>query len=119
MKNLKHLNTLKSKAVEELSTLNSQVNQLKKEMRLKREYISLLQRDIDDIIDDVVITEHALIQYLVRVKKVNIKEIGDEMVSEKDKEVIKKLKNCKYPKEGYELVVKNNAVVTITTGENE
>lgn len=114
MKNLKQLNTLREKTRKEISVISSQIQQLEKEKKLKEDYFSYLSREVSSITQDIIFTEHSLLQYIKRVLKIDIDQVKREMLTEKDKEIIKELKSCKYPKPGFELVVKNNVVVTVT-----
>lgn len=92
---------LDAKQLESKQLLN-QINQVKRE-------ISNLSNDKTPII-----SEHAILRYLERVKGLNIKEVENEILTEDVLKLIDTLgPNGTYPVDNFRIVLKNNVITTI------
>jgi len=65
----------------------------------------------------LVVTEHAILRYLVRVKGLSLSDLKDEILNEKILSAYVELaSDGKYPSgNGYRVVIKDNAIVTVET----
>ena len=65
--------------------------------------------------EPIIVTDHALVRYMERVKGVDTDAIRKEMLPAKTEELIRLLGNATYPIDGTnaKAVVKNNAIITI------
>lgn len=63
------------------------------------------------------VTEHAIFRYFDRVLGFDIDDIKDKIMDEPTKKLIATMKSGKFPREGFKIVVKNGAVVTIETND--
>ena len=62
----------------------------------------------------IIMTEHAMLRYLERVKGIDFTELCQQVITEQLKTQIKTLGDGKYPiGDGYRVVVKNNAILTV------
>ena len=95
--------------------ISNQANECKQKINNINQKIKQLQ----DSNKDIIVSEHALLRYIERVIGIDLKDIEDNILNEADKENIKSLGNCKYPKDGFKLIVKNNVVTTIVTKGDE
>lgn len=82
-----------------------------KQLREVKERIA----DIEEASKELVVSEHALLRYLERVKGVDLEEIKQEMLTNKTQELFETLGPGKYPIEGASarLVVKGSTVVSV------
>jgi len=113
MKDLKQLHTLKQKRKEEISLINTQLSQLQKDKKSRQQCLKEIDDRIEESLKEVVITEHAIVRYFERVLGYNLEEIKDRILPPEEKQVIKQLNNCTYPRDGFSLIIKNNKVITI------
>ena len=98
---LKEVQVNHAKAKGQLQSINSQIQTLKKKEK------------------DVTVTEHAFVRFFERYIGFDLKEITNQILSEKVKLQIKTLGSGKYPiGEGCKAVIQNNAVVTIEKKSN-
>lgn len=96
----------------EISNLNKRLNKLQQEKIEKYDKLKEIQRNIEVINSDVIVTDHSIVRYFERVLGYNIEEIRLRICPPRVKEQIKVLTNCKIPVENFEIVAKNNKVVT-------
>ena len=70
---------------------------------------------------EVIVSEHAVLRYLERVKGIDLNSIKKEILSDYTLKFIEKLKgNGVFPNEkGFSLKVKDNVVITIIAKENQ
>lgn len=120
---LKRLNTedrklrLEKKEIIGKTNISDKEKQYLKEIRSKRRLINKKIKKIKK--NNMIISEHAIIRYMERVKGIDIEEIKKEMVGEREKSIIKTLGDCCIPveptenKKGYKLKVRENVIVTI------
>lgn len=60
-----------------------------------------------------IVSEHAILRYLERVKGMDIESLKNEILDHKTVEHIKFAKNCNIKKATHTLVVKNNTIITV------
>ena len=101
----------------EVRDKHKELSQKNKELNDKRKQLNLILKNIKDIEDrrkDVVISEHAILRYLERVKGFNLEDIKNEMLDVTTKDTLKVLPVNKIKCAGYNLIVKNNVITTVT-----
>jgi predicted RND superfamily exporter protein len=118
MKTLKQLLVSKDKIQKEISNIDITINEFNKKKVIKQKELNEIQQNINKMMPEIVITEHALLRYFQRVLGYDLEEIKNKILPDKAKEDISKLNTCEYPVEGFKLIVKNNVIVTIETKED-
>jgi Txe/YoeB family toxin of Txe-Axe toxin-antitoxin module len=116
-RDLKYLQRRRSEIEQELSDVGKQIEELVTLKRLRQEEHSKISRQINEILQDVTVTEHAIIRYFERVLGFNLSEISKKILPDVDKQRIKQLVNCEYPMGDFKLVVKSNKVVSVLTND--
>lgn len=91
-------------------------NQIREEERkllaIKEKLESLTKKAVEPIL-----TDHALVRYLERVKGIDIEKAKKEILSDKLKSMISTLGNGKFPCDNFTVIVKDNQVITILDGD--
>lgn len=113
MKDLKQLETIKKKTEGKIELLDQEIKRLMDEKAGARNTLKQIQTQIESLLTDVVVSEHAIIRYFERYLGYNIDEIKQTILPENIKDKIKFLRNCEYPVNGFSIVVKENKVVTL------
>lgn len=114
---LKRLNTQLQKLTGEYEALKVEVEIKQKESTEKRRSINKLRCEISSIDNDkeLKVSEHAIVRFFERVKGYNISEIEKEILNE---DIVKAATvlggGGTYPNDGYQVVMKNYIVTTIT-----
>lgn len=92
--NIKTLLTQVKKLREQYESKKSYIKLEQQNLELIRKQISSVQEKIDNFGKDkeTIISEHAILRYLERVKGLDIEEIKKEILTEEVKEIIKVLK---------------------------
>lgn len=100
----------------EVRDKHKELNQKNKELNDKKKQLNLILKNIKNIENnkDVVISEHAILRYLERVKGFNLEDIKNEMLDVTTKDTLKVLPVNKIKCAGYNLIVKNNVITTVT-----
>lgn len=101
-KTLQKLQSERAKTDSEIAKINKQLLNLNKEKQ------QLLQND-----KPVIVSEHAVIRYLERVKGIDIEAIKKTILNKETEQKLKILGQCIYPCDGYKLVFKDNTIVTV------
>lgn len=66
------------------------------------------------------VSDHALLRYLERVKGLDVEALREEMLGEGRREAVQKLQSCKLPiGGGAKLIVQQRVVVTVITKESD
>jgi hypothetical protein len=66
------------------------------------------------------VSDHALLRYIERVKGVDVEALREEMLGEGRREAVQKLMSCKLPiGGGAKLIVQQRVVVTVITKEGD
>ena len=112
---LKGLQTQMQELSGKLSSLEVKKVGIDGEIKNMRHRISMIKKMMNEITknDNFIISEHVLLRYIERVIGIDLEEIRNNILNEKDIERIKALGNCTYPKEGFKVVIKNNTAVTL------
>jgi archaellum component FlaC len=98
----------------ELNHLCSTLRDLQKQIDDKKNSLNHIKREIFELINQKpMVTEHAMLRYIERVLKINLKDIENKILSERNLKIIDQLKSGKIPMEGCKLIVKNKAVITV------
>lgn len=66
-----------------------------------------------------IISDHAILRYLERVKKVDIEGVKKEILNDDLKKLIQTLDSGKFPSHGFTAVVRDKTIITIVTPEDE
>ena len=113
---LKRLQTL-------LEKQKSEISSIEKEKRLIDEKLSVAKKGLDRLNDELVklqkedtliLSEHAILRYIVRSMKLDLKAVEELILTDDLKLLHKKLGNGKYPiGNGLKAVIHNNVVVTV------
>lgn len=111
---LKQLQSQKTKLEEELKVINAEVNRVRRQQKGLLSNLNTINQKIKNMMStEVILTEHAILRYLERVKGVNMEDVKDTILDDDTKSKIEVLGSGKFPKEGYTLVVKNNTIISI------
>ena len=113
---LKQLKTRKTKLEVEVKDsynikcdADKRYNDIKKKLKTIDEQIKKLSNN-----KNINITEHAIIRYLERSKKIDLNQINNEILSESLKKQIKSLNSGKFPiTNGLKAIVKNYSIVSV------
>lgn len=108
----------------QLKILEGKIDAKKSEVANSQKELELMKKNAEEIRNKIsslgnvkrpVVSEHAMLRYLERVKKIDMKTYENEILSDKVLKMIADLGgNGAYPHEGgFQLVMKNNVVVTI------
>lgn len=91
----------------EKSKLQSSLNEIKSK-------IESIDKKIEMLRSDVVLSEHAILRYIERCMGIDLNTVKQEIIDEKTKDTIKKLGDGHYPlKSGGKIIVKDNVIVTV------
>lgn len=111
---LKKLQTRLSESKAILQDLFDEKHNVEKAIKKEKNNLAGVEKDIDKLKNkNIVISEHAMLRYLEKKYKIDLKGIEDELLDEKTMNLISELGNGKYPSVDSLLIVKNNTVVTI------
>lgn len=95
----------------EISSLQRELNEMEKSKRRIEEMISSFSEK-----QELIVSEHAILRYLERVKEMDLDKIISEIKSEKIMSLYNALGGSgKYPSRNFSIVVKDNVIVTIET----
>lgn len=99
----------------DIEALKSDVGNKQKELSTKTKIVqSLKQKMASANTGKPMITDHAIVRYLERVKGMNIKDLEKEILNDATIDLVNKFEGVgTFPCEGFRIVVKNNVVVTI------
>lgn len=112
---LKSLTTILEKERGSLSVIESQISSLIEDANAVSKRIKNLKSQISKMENNsgLVITEHALLRFVERVHKIDLKKIEGIILSDKIKSAWLSLGNCSIEQDGYKVVIRDNKVVTI------
>ena len=117
-------------STQEIKSINTQIKQLESNLNALNEDVKTKQKAASAMSNRVaalkekllhiqthtsrpIISEHALLRYLERVKGVDMEELKNEILDNNTVSQIKFAGSCSIKKENYTLVVKNNTILTI------
>lgn len=122
MKEVRQIKQLKSQlknAEADLSILELSISNIQKEYNQKLKSVEQLKNKISSLSKvnkDLKVTEHAIIRYLERVKGLDIEEIEKEILTDSLRNMVTNLGNTgTFPGNGFNLLIKDGTVITITT----
>ncbi len=122
MKEVREIKKVKSKirrASEEAKDLKSNVKLWQQMYSLKISEIQSLSQKLKDMNKgDIKITEHAMLRYVERVLGIDIEQIEKSILEELNLETIEKLGNGTYPVRDFNVVIKENFIITVIKNEN-
>lgn len=112
---LKGLRVRQGALQQEVNDLNIVLRQLSTQIQDKTFTLSQVKKEIEDLTTrQPVVSEHAMLRYVERVLKIDLKKIEEEILSEENKKIINQISSCKVPFKGnYQLIVRNRTVITI------
>lgn len=116
---IKSLQSMISKAEVDILNLNKQKDQLIDDIVQKKHQIKKYTKEIDNIkvkSKEIIVSEHAIIRYLERVYGLDLLKIENEILPEREKEKIKLFGNGQYSVENFTVKVVDNVVVTVIDG---
>lgn len=116
MQKIKSINTQIKQLESSLQTLNEDVRTKQKAASAMSNRVTALKEKLLNIQTHTatpIISEHAILRYLERVKGVDIEELKNEILDHNTVAQIKFAGNCTIKKANYTLVVKNNTIITI------
>lgn len=112
--NLKSLFTRKKVLKEELEDLQHKKNVLSREEALKIQELNKVNRKLLRAQDgDIIVTEHAMLRYMERVKYLNIDEVKKLVLPDETRKLIEKFGSGKFPAGTHHVLVKNKIITTI------
>lgn len=112
---LKQLNTRKTKLEAELKFLADERSAAMSKYDKAVNQIKQIESDIEQLTKtDPIVTEHAIIRYMERVRNYDFEVISAEILTEALRAQIMSFGNGKYPiGNGFKAVVKDNSIVSI------
>lgn len=118
VKSLKELQSLLNNAQAEKKAIEEKIKELETAKSSLSTTISNLNESIKSYTNrqkDLIVSEHAILRYLLRVQGLDIAQVARDLVPDRIKEQIKMLGNGTYPipEKGFKIVVKENVIVTI------
>ncbi len=120
----KALETRRNLIQTERKVLVDEITDKQKSSSDMKKKIAELQSKIENLKEKIpskiIVSEHAILRYLERVRGINLQEVEEEILSEASKKIIGELGNCKISTEaGFKIVVRNGTVVTINTKQEK
>jgi predicted nuclease with TOPRIM domain len=111
--NLKQLSSEKEKVDLKIIDINKNIRELSKDKQKLRDKSVSLKNRIDSISKDLVVSEHAIIRYIERVQGLDLKEIRNEILTDKIKKQYSTVGNGTFPNDNFNVIIKNGTVVTV------
>lgn len=115
MSNIKHLKKKRSELKVELDSQKQKVAREQKLMSdMEKELLSIDARIESMKINDIEVTDHAIVRYFERVLGYDIDQLKANIIPEDQRGAVIQLKSCKYPiGEGNKAVIKDCVIVSI------
>lgn len=117
MPDLKELEQQKAKAQQEQSGIDKEINLLQEQRRLVTIRIQEINEQIIKLTTEITVSDHAVVRYFGRCLGHDIEEIKNKILPENIKESLKTIGDCMYPVNGFNIVVRDNKVVTVIRNE--
>jgi CII-binding regulator of phage lambda lysogenization HflD len=117
---LKRLQSQHNTLVLDVKEYELKLKQLTTLLKEKKRQLKEMDQRIEKLTQEqehLIVSEHAIVQYLLRVYALDLESICREIVPEALEDQIKLLGNGKYPAGDHRLVVKDNVVVTVYENE--
>lgn len=116
MADLKRLQVRRNKLQSEISSIREEKYSLTREETLKMQELSKVNKQLDKKKKGaLIISEHAMLRYMERVKHLDIDELKMLIAPENTRKLIERFGQGKFPAGTHNLVVKNNTVLTVLT----
>ena len=114
---LKQLNRRKAVIEQELYDIRRKQSIVQKNLNEKMDELKSIQKKIEQLtLREIVVSEHAIIRYLERVKGINMDEIRREILTDKVRMVIDTISSGSIPiNDSMTLKVVNRVVTTVLT----
>lgn len=114
--NLKQLYTEKKVLKKELEDLSMQKNIIARDEAIKLQKLHQIERKLLRASDgEIIITEHALLRYMERVKYLDIEELKKAVLPDETRKLVEKFGSGKFPAGTHQVVVRDKIIVTINT----
>ncbi len=116
----KALETRRNELQAERKVLVGEIADKQQISAVMKKKIGLLHKKIESIKEatpkKIIVSEHAMLRYLERVRGIDLQEIADIILTEKSVKIVQEFGDCKINTEnGFKIIVKNNSVVTVST----
>lgn len=113
---LKSLQGQRDKTRQIINTYEEDIKKKNLELKEKKIELNEIMTAIKNIENnnDVVISEHAILRYLERVKGFNLEDIKNEMLDARTRQSLKVVPVNKIKRDGYNLIIKNKVIITVT-----
>ncbi len=113
----KRLTVLLEKLEGEMEALKMQKISIGQEIQAKNTQVIKVRNELKKLnkkSDNLIVSEHAILRYLERVKKVDLELLCDEILTKEVIEAYQQLGDGKYPiNNEYKVVIKDNVVLTV------
>ena len=112
---LKNLQVIQTKTQDEIAHLKKEQKLINQEIHLKLQQLQSLDKEISKLMQSntLTVSEHAIIRYLQRVYKLDLKKIEQEILTDDIKKQVKLFGSGTFKSEDFSVKVKDNVVVTI------
>jgi septal ring factor EnvC (AmiA/AmiB activator) len=111
---LKHLQVRQTQLSAEVDQLTKTMRELQRQLAEKNQSLNIVRKEIREITEmKPIVSEHALLRYCERILNVDLKEIEQKLLSDKNIEIIEQIRSGKIPVDNFMMVVKNKVVTTI------
>lgn len=116
---LKALNVQSATVQSEIAALESEINRLRSKLNERKSALNTIQQRIGNLSrrPAPVVSEHALLRYLERVKGIDLEQAAAEILNEHNIRAIEFAGNCRIKSNGVEFVVSDRVVVTVIGNE--
>jgi len=111
---VKKLYTKRKVIKQDLDILNDELYTKTRQQELKMQELRKIDKQLEKAQKgELIITEHAILRYMERVKFLNLEDVRKLIVPEETALLIKKFGSGKFPAGTHQVIVKNNMVITI------
>ena len=111
---LKSLQVRKTKLEVEIKNLEKDKNIIIGEINNKKNSLNSIRQNIKKLaIKEPIISEHAMLRYIERVMNINLEDIGNRILTEENRKMIKFAGSCKIKSDGIELIVKDFCIISV------
>lgn len=115
---VKGLRTQLQKMTGEADAMLADISARQKERSQKVLAIARLKAEIDacESLKELIVSEHAIVRFMERVMGLDTDAVRDQILCTKVRDLVDKLGGTgTYPADGFQVVMKNGAVVTVKT----
>lgn len=117
---IKSLEVRKNDIENDIKLLKGQREEINKRIEKEESQLKNIKNQLETIRKrdgGIVITEHAILRYLERVKGINLETAKEEILSPKAREIALTLNNGKIPSGNHKVILKNNRVVSVVPND--